>query len=122
MHGAGVRYSEDETLPVGQTIHVTSKLNPLRLLMTKPLSLNGRLAKWAISLSQYEMQFLLQKAVKGQVVAGFLAEHPDPSTTKLYGDLPDEIAEVCMPRRLSKNRCGNSSSMVHQERVIEEIS
>ena len=43
---------------VGQTIHVVSKVNPLRLLMTKPLSLNGRLAKWAILLSQYEIQFL----------------------------------------------------------------
>jgi len=30
---------------VGQTINVISKVNPLRLLMTKPSSLNGRLAK-----------------------------------------------------------------------------
>jgi len=29
----------------GQTIHLISKVNPLRLLMTKPSSLNGRLAK-----------------------------------------------------------------------------
>ena len=43
---------------VGQTINVISKVNPLRLLMTKLSSLNGRLAKWAILLSQYEMQFL----------------------------------------------------------------
>ena len=43
---------------VDQTIHVISKINPLRLLMTKPSSLNGRLAKWAMLLSQYEMQFL----------------------------------------------------------------
>ena len=31
---------------VGQTIHIISKVNPLRLLMTKPSSLNGRLTKW----------------------------------------------------------------------------
>jgi len=43
---------------VGQTIHVISKVNSLRLLMTKPSSLNGQLAKWALLLSQYEMQFL----------------------------------------------------------------
>ena len=61
---------------VGQTINVISKVNPLRLLMTKPSSLNGRLAKWAISLSQYEMHFLPQKAVKGQAVTDFLDEHP----------------------------------------------
>ena len=77
-------------------MHVISKVNPLRLLMTKPLLLNGRLAKWVILLSQYEMQFLLQKTVKGQTVADFLTEHPDPKMTNLYEDLPDEIAEVCM--------------------------
>ena len=79
---------------VGQTIHVISKVNPLRLLMTKRSSLNGRLAKWALLLAQYEMQFLPQKAVKGQAVTDFLAEHPDPRATKLYEDLPDEIVEV----------------------------
>ena len=46
---------------VGQTIHVISKVNPLRLLMTKPSSLNGRLTKWAILLSQYDMHFLPTK-------------------------------------------------------------
>jgi len=81
---------------VGQTIHVISKVNPFRLLMTKSSSLNGRLAKWAMLLSQYEMQFLSQKAVKQQTVADFLAEHPDPRTIKLYEDLPDEVAEVCL--------------------------
>jgi len=64
--------------------------------MTKPTSPNGRLAKWAMLLSQYEMQFLPQKPVKGQAVADFLAKHPDPGATKLYEDLPDEVIEVCL--------------------------
>ena len=42
------------------------------------------------------MRFLLQKAIKGQAIADFLAEHPDPRAVKLYEDLPDEIAEVCL--------------------------
>ena len=50
---------------VGQTINVILKVNPLRLLKRKPSSLNGRLAKWAMLLSQYEMRFLPQKVVKG---------------------------------------------------------
>jgi len=81
---------------VGQTIHAISKVNPLRFLMTKPSSLNVRLAKWVILLSQYEMQFLPQNAIKGQAVADFLAEYLDPRTTKLYENLLDEITEVCM--------------------------
>ena len=34
--------------------------------------------------------------MKGQAVADFLAEHLDPKATKLYENLPDEVAEVCM--------------------------
>jgi len=71
---------------VGQTFHVISKVNPLSLFMMKPSLLNSRLVKWAMLLSQYEMQFLLQKAMKGQLVADFLAEHPDPRITRLYED------------------------------------
>ena len=62
--------------------------------MTKTSSLNCRLAKWDILLSQYEIQFMLHKAIKGQAVADFLADHPAPGSSKFYYDLPDEIAEV----------------------------
>jgi len=29
-------------------------------------------------------------------MANFLAKHPDPRATKLYEDLQDEVAEVCL--------------------------
>src|SRR2546430_7134398 len=81
---------------VGQTVHVNSKVNPLRLLMTKISSLNGWLAKWAILLSQYDMHFLPQKAIKGQAIANFIAETPASGPEKLYEDIIDETAEVHM--------------------------
>jgi len=40
------------------------------------------------------MQFIPQKATKGQAVADFLADHPVSGTSKLYDNLPGEIAEV----------------------------
>jgi len=64
--------------------------------MTSPSSLNSRLAKWAILLSQYEMQFIPQKAIKGQAVTDFLADHPVIGSSKLYNNLPDDIAKVNM--------------------------
>ena len=67
---------------VGQTIQVISRVNPLRILMTKPAVLNSRLAKWGILMSQYDMVFVPQKAVKGQALADFLAAHPVPETSK----------------------------------------
>jgi len=42
------------------------------------------------------MRFLPQKAVKGQAVADFLAEHLDARVTELYEDLPYEVAEACL--------------------------
>ena len=40
------------------------------------------------------MQFMPQKAIKGQAVADFLIDCPVLGTSKLYDDLLDEIAEV----------------------------
>jgi len=37
---------------------------------------------------------MLQKAIKGQAVTDFLADHLVLETSKLCDDLPDEIAEV----------------------------
>ena len=62
--------------------------------MTRPSSLNYRLVKWAILLSQYEMQFMPQKVIKGQAVADFLVDHLVPETLKLYDDLLHDIAEL----------------------------
>ena len=56
------------------------------------------------------MQFLAQKAVKGQAVADFLAEHPDPRMIKLYEDLLDEVAEVCLTQTSLEGQVSNSSS------------
>ena len=57
---------------IGQTIHVISKVNPLRLLMMKPSLLNGQLKKWAILLLQYEMQFLSTESYKRSSYGRFL--------------------------------------------------
>ena len=43
--------------------------------------------------SQYDMLFVLQKAVKGQALAEFLAVHPVLESSKLHEDIPDEVFE-----------------------------
>jgi len=42
------------------------------------------------------MQFMPQKVVKCQVVADFLVDRPILGSSKLYNDLLNNIAEVCM--------------------------
>ena len=64
--------------------------------MTKSGSLNSRLTKWAILLSQYDMLLVPQKAVKGHALADFLAAHPVSESSNLHQDIPDEIFESNM--------------------------
>src|SRR3954471_18271956 len=97
----------------GQIIYVVSRINSLRLLMTKPSALNGRLTKWAMLLSQYDMHFLPQKATKGQAIADLLAENPRSNSATLFEKLPDETAEYIPLKPAS--RSGKCISTEHLE-------
>ena len=44
------------------------------------------------------------KSCEGTAVADFLGKRLDPRTIKLYEDLPDEIAEVCMTQTSFKEQ------------------
>jgi hypothetical protein len=41
--------------------------------------LNGRIGKWILALSEFELKFESEKAIKGQIIADFITEHRDPS-------------------------------------------
>ncbi|KAL4031315.1 hypothetical protein IC575_009591 [Cucumis melo] len=71
------------------TIHLVAKADPVKYILSRPV-ISGRLAKWAIILQQYDIVYIPQKAVKGQALADFLADHLVPSNWKLCDDLPDE--------------------------------
>ncbi|KAL0539418.1 hypothetical protein IC582_023630 [Cucumis melo] len=71
------------------TVHLVAKADPIKYILSRPI-ISGRLAKWAIILQQYDIVYISQKAIKGQALADFLADHPIPSDWKLCGDLPDD--------------------------------
>ena len=77
MFGVGVRHPENVTLLGGPNYKCHIKSQPFKVAYDKAISLNDRLAKWTILLSQCEMHFLPQKAVKGQAVADFLKSESD---------------------------------------------
>ncbi|KAM1940935.1 hypothetical protein ACFX13_028577 [Malus domestica] len=70
-------------------IHLVAKADPVKYVMSKPV-LTRRLAKWALLLNQYEIIYVPAKAVKGQALANFLADHPIPANWKISYDLPDK--------------------------------
>ncbi|GAA0169124.1 hypothetical protein LIER_23674 [Lithospermum erythrorhizon] len=57
--------------------------------MSKPV-LSNRLARWYLQLQQFEIIYVSQKAVKGQMLTDFLADHPLPAEWELCDELPDE--------------------------------
>ncbi|XP_019235995.1 PREDICTED: uncharacterized protein LOC109216306 [Nicotiana attenuata] len=71
------------------TIKLISRADPVKFVMTRPV-LSGRLARWSILFNQYEITYTPQKAVKGQALANFLADHPLPAEWELSDEFPDE--------------------------------
>ncbi|KAI3453509.1 hypothetical protein Pfo_010172 [Paulownia fortunei] len=71
------------------TIRLILKANSLKYVMTRPI-LSDRLARWYLQLQQFEIIYIPQKVVKGQVLADFLADHPIPVEWELSDDLPNE--------------------------------
>jgi hypothetical protein len=51
-------------------------------MLSMPI-LNGRIGKWILALSEFELKFKSAKAVKGQTIADFITEHHDPSISLL---------------------------------------
>ncbi|XP_070664519.1 uncharacterized protein [Malus domestica] len=56
---------------------VITQTDVLRYMLTRPI-VKGRIGKWTMVLSEFSLQYMPQKAVKGQVLADFLAQHPSP--------------------------------------------
>ncbi|KAL0332959.1 UNVERIFIED_CONTAM: Transposon Tf2-11 polyprotein [Sesamum calycinum] len=95
------------------TIHLVSKANPLKYVMAKPV-LSDRLAIWYLQLQQFEITYIHQKAVKGQVLADFLADHPMPAEWELSDDLPDEdvlVIEVAPPWKMYFDRASHKEGV-----------
>ncbi|XP_073120324.1 uncharacterized protein [Henckelia pumila] len=84
------------------TVRLVSKANPLKYVMSRPV-LSDRLARWYLQLQQFEIIYVPQKAVKGQALADFLADHPIPADWELSNEFPDEdvlVIEVKPPWKM----------------------
>ncbi|XP_059277863.1 uncharacterized protein LOC132032067 [Lycium ferocissimum] len=75
------------------SVNLISIANPIKFLMSKPV-LSDQLARWYLQFQQFEITYIPQKAVKGQALADFLADHPIPDDWELTDELPDEDAMV----------------------------
>ncbi|KAK2985274.1 hypothetical protein RJ640_009787 [Escallonia rubra] len=70
-------------------IQFISRADPLKYILSRAV-LSGRIAKWVVILQKFTIEYVAQKAVKGQALADFLAAHPIPDDSPLAIDLLDE--------------------------------
>ncbi|XP_040951179.1 uncharacterized protein [Gossypium hirsutum] len=88
------------------TTWLISKLDPLKYMM-ESTALNGRIARWQILLSEFDIVYVNQKAVKGSAIADFLASRALEDYEPLNFNFPNEdlmyvaIAEGDMPENHS---------------------
>ena len=55
-----------------------SRADVIKHMLSMPI-LNGRMGKWILALSEFDLSYESAKAVKGQVMADFITQHHKPS-------------------------------------------
>lgn len=66
-----------------------TRMDPLKYIFEKP-SLTGRIARWQMLLAEFDIIYVTQKSIKGQVIADQLAENPVPDVESMQTYFPDE--------------------------------
>ena len=71
------------------SILLVSRLDLLRYLFDRPV-LTGRLMRWLVLLTDFDIHYVTQKSVKGSIVADHLASLPVSDDRSIDDDFPDE--------------------------------
>ncbi|XP_034686616.1 uncharacterized protein LOC117915149 [Vitis riparia] len=79
------------------SVHLISRLDPLRYLFDRP-ALAGRLMRWLVLLTEFDIHYVSQKSIKGSIVADHLASLPIIESRPIDDDFPDEEFGDHIPR------------------------
>ena len=71
------------------SILLVSRLDPLRYLFDRPV-LTGRLMRWLLLLTEFDIQYVTQKSVKKSIVAYHFPFLPVADDRPIDDDFPDE--------------------------------
>ena len=89
------------------TTWLIAKLDPIKFNFEKP-SLSGRIVKWQVLLSEIDILYVSQKAIKRSAIADFLAERANEEYEPMSFEFPDEdlMAVITVSRSTwnSKNK------------------
>ena len=66
-----------------------ARIDPMKYLMEKPVQ-DGKIAKWVLLLSEFDIKYVTQKSVKGRAIADRLAHYSPEGFEEIQGDFLDE--------------------------------
>ena len=64
-------------------------MDPIKYIFEKP-TLTGRISRWQMLLSEYNIEYRTQKAIKNSVLADYLAHQPVDDYQSVKYDFPNE--------------------------------
>jgi len=71
------------------TTLLVSKMDPVKYIFENP-ALNRRIARWQVLLSEFDIVYVTQKAIKGSALANYLAQQPINDYQPMQLEFPDE--------------------------------
>ena len=74
---------------LNQTTWLISKIDPIKYIFEKH-ALTGRITRWQMLLSEYDIEYHTQKAIKSSVLADYLSHQPVDDHQSVKFDFPDE--------------------------------
>jgi len=74
---------------LSHTTWLVSKMDPIKYIFEKP-ALTGRIARWKMLLSEFDIIYVTQKAIKGSALAKYLAQQPIDDYQPMIPEFPDE--------------------------------
>ncbi|XP_054811516.1 uncharacterized protein LOC129312805 [Prosopis cineraria] len=85
------------------TTWLISRVDPLKYIFESP-HITGRVLKWQVVLSEYDIKHVMQKSVKGSAIADHLADNPLGDDQPLDFQFPDEV--ICT----TEEGCGEGNN------------
>ena len=71
-------------------MHLISRLDPLRYSFDRP-TLVGRLMRWLVLLTEFDIHYVTQKFIRGNIIVDHLASLPVSDGRTIDDDFPDKV-------------------------------
>ena len=88
---------------LSHTTWLISKMDPVKYIFEKP-ALIGRIARWQVLLSEFDIVYITQKVIKRSALADYLVQQPLNDYQPMHPEFPDEDIMALFEEKLDEDR------------------